>query len=324
MKIAAAKPLLLLLLSLAQVSCASAQGPAGRTVQLGGVNYHRGSNLAAFYGLSAAAGPKTLALTGRGRQMTLTEQRREATCNQVAVSLSHPAQRLGKSWLVSDPDVRLLFDPIFRPQNLPRRRVRTIVLDPGHGGRDQGAAAGGILEKAVTLQIARRVAESLRKSGYTVHLTRTTDSTLELAQRPAIANRLRADLFVSIHVNATADRSVNGIETFFLPPRNTPSTYGTRPLTTLCRNHAVARYNTRLAYDLQRQLLAASGAADRGLKHANFAVLRDAACPAVLVEVGFLSHPKEGPRLGTRAAQGRLATGIANGIRAYAQNVGQK
>ena len=95
-----------------------------------------------------------------------------------------------------------------------RHPVTKIVLDPGHGGRDQGTAGSRLLEKAVTLNLSNRVAKILRAYGYKVELTRTRDTALSLDERSAYANRTGADLFISIHANASSDRTVRGIETF--------------------------------------------------------------------------------------------------------------
>ena len=218
-----------------------------------------------------------------------------------------------------------------------------VVIDPGHGGDKEGAvSADGAREKDVTLQIARRLAARLKHQGARVILTRTSDSPVPLAQRAALANAERADVFVSIHLNsmpAPARSRARGVETYFLSadasdasatavaarenadrlagePEMDPSDAVAGILSSL-EDTANLSESSRLAYEVHERIVRSAAAEDRGVKQAPFYVLAGARMPAVLVEVGFLSHPDEAARLRTPRHQERIAQGIAEGISAW-------
>ncbi len=180
----------------------------------------------------------------------------------------------------------------------PQERL-TVVIDPGHGGRDPGAVGiGGLQEKQVIFPISLRVAELLENQGLTVILTRRQDISLDLQSRVEIANRARATVFVSIHANAISlsRPDVNGIETYY-----------------------ASASGQRLAEALQASMLAATGMNNRGVKQSRFYVLRHTTMPAALVEVGFVTGVQDAPRLADPAWQERMAQAIAAGILRYFQ-----
>jgi N-acetylmuramoyl-L-alanine amidase len=206
-----------------------------------------------------------------------------------------------------------------------------IVLDPGHGGSNPGARGVGIVEKKLTLILANQVAERLRTRKITVELTRTDDRTLTLRQRVAHANRIPADLFVSIHANASPTRSQRGFETFVLTPRgvdvdgralraDTPTPRpGVAPEIALVLDDVERGASQWKAADLaarmQRELRERRGnPGDRGVRQDAHHVLLGATMPAVLVEVGFVDHPIEGKALADAGTQKRLADAIADAI----------
>ncbi len=288
-----------------------------RSVQSGSLTQIAMRDAAAFYGLRQTVRDKTVLWSGPGAGAEFTVDRRNAQINGVQVNLSHAVALHEREPVISESDFRLLIDPILRARALPRQRVMTVVIDPGHGGRDPGAAGRQHEEKKVVLQIALRLGQILRQQGFRVHLTRTTDQYLSMEQRVEVARRSRADLFVSIHANAAANQSVHGVETFLLPPRGTAGTYTNRVLDTHRAGNAFDKQNLRLAYEIQRHALARTRASDRGVKHATFQVLRDLPCPGVLIETGFMSNPREEQMLANPAYQTRIAAGIAAGIVAY-------
>jgi len=219
----------------------------------------------------------------------------------------------------------------------PRGREK-IVLDPGHGGSDPGAQ-GYAVEKEVTLAIARNVAGLLRERlGADVVLTRGHDTTLPLAARTARANAEGADLFVSIHANASPSRRLHGIETYYLNNTNDRGSIRLAAmengldLITHARRGADLRYilsdlvqvgkmeeSIALATAVQRGLVAHlstryPGVADLGVKRGPFYVLVGAYMPCVLVETSFLTHPAEGRRLATAPYRVAVAEGIYQGI----------
>jgi len=218
------------------------------------------------------------------------------------------------------------------------------VIDPGHGGEQEGAISpAGDREKDLALEIARRIAARLRKQGAKVVLTRTGDISVPLANRAAIATAIRADLFVSVHLNSmpTAEqrRHHAGVETYFLSagatdasakavaarenadrlagePEPDPRDPVAAILSDLEDQDALAG-SSRLAYAVHDRLVAGLGAEDRGVKQAPFYVLAGARMPAVLLEVGFISHQAEAALLRTAAYQDRIADAVAAGVAAF-------
>ncbi len=207
-----------------------------------------------------------------------------------------------------------------------------VVIDPGHGGEDHGAqGAGGVLEKTVALAVARLVVERLRAVGLDVRLTRDGDETLPLRDRTALANRLRADAFISIHANASPARGARGAETYYMSAdasdaqaaaaakrENAPAEDTTLGLILWDLAH-VANLNAsaRLAREIQDRLNVVHGIASRGVKQAPFVVLTGATMPAALVEIGFLSHPEEGQLVSQSDTQARIADALAAAVVAF-------
>lgn len=193
-----------------------------------------------------------------------------------------------------------------------------IIIDAGHGGADGGTVGNGLIEKNLTLSIARRLRARLLDEGLPVVLTRDRDFTLPLRQRAELANKVQASLLVSIHCNA-GGQGADGIETFFSLPKSIEAAQA------VLRRFDVAPGDV---FDDERQMLLAdavqeaicleTGARNRGTKNRpELAVTRYAECPAVLVECGFLSDAGEASKLASPAYQDRLISGIVAGIQRY-------
>lgn len=201
------------------------------------------------------------------------------------------------------------------------RTNRTIVIDPGHGGRDSGTLCGHGCEpeKSHTLDWALRLARILSERGWNVVLTRRNDFDLSLADRVAVAERVHAHLFLSLHFNSSAsNRDFAGLETYCLTPTGMPSNlireYEDDPRESH-PNNQFDEQNLLLAARLHRSVLRATGATDRGVRRARFmAVLRGQNRPAVLIEGGYLSNPDEARRVATPEYRQALAEGVANGL----------
>ena len=219
--------------------------------------------------------------------------------------------------------------------------VNRIIIDAGHGGRDFGAPGylKGVHEKDVVLQIARRLAQKIRKElKYEVHLTRNSDKFLTLEERTAIANTKNADLFISIHTNSHRNRRAYGIETYFLnlatddeairvaAIENATSTKNISDLQSILSDlmqNAKINESSRLAGYVQSAMVGHlrskrySRIKDKGVKQAPFYVLLGAQMPAILVETSFISNPRECKRLITPRYQERLCEAIIKGIKTY-------
>lgn len=208
-----------------------------------------------------------------------------------------------------------------------------VLIDPGHGGTNTGAPAAvpGLYEKQVTLALARLLWEELTERGYRVVLTRDRDVYRTLRQRVRLANRMGADLFLSIHTNATASHSQRGYETFVLPPdaldvdgralrlEDGAVRPDLDPDTALLLDDLERGASQQAAADLaaavQARLRAIRGAeGDRGVRQGAMHVLLGATMPAVLVEVGFLDHPVEGRELADPAVRERIAGALADAV----------
>ena len=236
------------------------------------------------------------------------------------------------------------------PQRLPSpeapRHIRTIVLDAGHGGHDPGAIGpSGLREKALTLEVVQHLRDLLTRDGFRVVLTRRDDRFIPLQDRSAVANREEAHLFVSIHANSSRRRSASGFEVYTLSeatddharaletventdlPDGLNDTQGSIPESTqaivwdlLYTEHRAE--STELGHDICRALSQAGVPwKNRGVKSARFVVLKKTRMPAVLVEVGFISHPQEEAKLRKGETHRRLAQGIRDGILRYQDRI---
>lgn len=226
-----------------------------------------------------------------------------------------------------------------------KRHTEAIVIDAGHGGHDTGAIGGGKREKDLVLSIAKKVAKQLKKRGYPVYLTRSSDKFLKLGQRTRIADRKDAKVFISIHANSVAKKNrhkLQGIETFFL--QNTRDARSQRIAAR--ENKAVLKgtdkvsknviidavlsgpkivESNKLAIDIHKRMITNARSLyrdvkDGGVRHAPFYVLVGASRPSVLIELGYISHPKERKRLFNSSYQNLLAKGIVEGVENYLEN----
>ncbi|MEM9081583.1 MAG: N-acetylmuramoyl-L-alanine amidase [Verrucomicrobiota bacterium] len=177
----------------------------------------------------------------------------------------------------------------------PASRSLTVILDPGHGGRDRGANYGGVRESDLNLKTAQKAAWYLKRAGYRVVMTRQSDRYVSLSGRAAIANRYRNAIFVSIHYNASRASSARGGETFY----------------------AGSKRGKYLAAGIQRGLVGNCRLKNRGVRYGRFTVLHQTNCPAVLVECGFISNSYERSRCKTSSFQDAAARAILSGVQRY-------
>jgi N-acetylmuramoyl-L-alanine amidase len=221
--------------------------------------------------------------------------------------------------------------------------VGRIVLDPGHGGKDSGAISlSGLREKDVVLNIAKMLKLALeRETRCQVMLTRTTDRYLTLAERTAFANAKKADVFISIHANAAENRSLGGVETYFLNLASDPQAARVAALENASAKKQMSDLqsilkdlmlksktseSSRLAQDVQNRIVTRlreryKDTRDLGVKRAPFLVLVGAEMPAILVETAFLSNEQEELRLADTTFQDTLSRGIAAGVATYIQQL---
>jgi len=226
-----------------------------------------------------------------------------------------------------------------------------VMIDPGHGGKDAGAlgpketpkkrgakAPDRLMEKKITLQLAKLLGEQLKNIGYTVNYTRTSDIAVPLLDRTKAANEMGADVFVSIHLNASSNKKAKGSEVFFLSLGPVDKelqdladaenefampSQGTDIVAGILEDLAQQAYlheSESMAVYIQAELNRLAGIKERGVKQAPFAVLRTAAMPAVLVEVVFISNPSEAAKLRNPAFLRSTSQAIARGIKHYIES----
>ena len=246
---------------------------------------------------------------------------KNARWNGKILSLNFAAFRdQNGSWWIHDTDLYRSLLPLLEPET-PPRKIRRIILDPGHGGTDPGAKGKEtqLQEKRVNLAVAQRVAKHLQKAGLEVIFSRAGDDTVALQRRPELVTAHNADLFVSIHQNSAANRKASGIETFVATPENCASTHQqetAKPAAAAIGNR-FDDASLQLAVEIQRRAVDYTGATDRGVKRNRFVVVRESDCPAVLIECGFLSNAGEESRMMQEEWMDRISRAIADGICAF-------
>jgi len=255
---------------------------------------------------------------------------REAAWNGLRLFLGEPVEAGGGTLRLAESDWRAIVRPLLEPAAVSAPgALELIVIDPGHGGSDPGTVNRTLKleEKTLTLDVAQRLRRDLERRGYRVALTRSTDTRLkptqgaDLQARAELANRLGADLFLSLHFNALPDQpKVGGIETYVFTPAGQRSTAAHLRMPSDRTAHPGNRHDhwsAVLGATMHSRLVSGLGGEDRGLKRARFAVLRPLDCPAVLVEAGFLSNRAEAGRIATPAHRQRIAEAIGEGVGAY-------
>jgi len=262
--------------------------------------------------------------------------------HEVQVQEQDGPARLVLEFRATQPLARKEGTPPPGPQPAPRAtppappRVRTVVIDPGHGGEEVGAVGpAGALEKDVTLAVARRLRAALQNSlGYQAFLTREGDAHVPLDDRAAVANNYKADLFVSIHCNASRAQGAQGSEVYFLSyqasddeSRRVAQAEGAAlpllsapegsDLSMILWDMAQAEHleeSSALASRIQEELAEVTGSQGRGIKQAPFRVLVGAAMPAVLVEIAFITNAEEEKELVSESWQSRVSAALLRGI----------
>ncbi len=274
------------------------------------------------------------------------------TGSDLRIQLTSPAVA-GDSYKLDDPfrivlDLRKMAAPVPGTPATPQQRgikpsepagIRTIVIDPGHGGKDIGAEGpGGLMEKDITLSVARKLAAALQsRINARVVLTREDDTVVSLDQRTAIANQYHADLFLSVHMNAAVVKGAKGSETYFLSleasdeiarraaeTENATTTAApatpSADLKMILWDLAQQEYlqeSSRFAQDIQEEMNRATGVQNRGVKQAPFKVLVGATMPAALVEVGFITNPDEEAKLKSDEFQNMMVDALVRGVQDY-------
>ncbi|MGH8023430.1 MAG: N-acetylmuramoyl-L-alanine amidase family protein [Limisphaerales bacterium] len=267
-------------------------------------------------------------LMNKSLSMVFDVNSARAQIGGINVRLSYPVAAEHGELLVSQLDIDTALLPLLHPQRLKDGRITTICLDPGHGGKDTGNRVVGFRthnEKTYTLALALELKRQLTRAGFHVIMTRTRDVFVELPDRPALANRHDASLFISLHFNATPvdQNAISGPETYCITPAGAASsnTRGESDRSAIGKTATVAnRCEDRsllLAYEMEKSLTQNLHADDRGVRRARFAVLRDATMPAILIEGGYMTNPAEGKKIYSASYRREMAAAIVKGVLAY-------
>jgi N-acetylmuramoyl-L-alanine amidase len=223
-------------------------------------------------------------------------------------------------WLVRLP-------PAIYPVNAPRKppacseRLPVVVLDAGHGGQDSGAMCGLVMEKDLTLDVARRAELLLRAGGYTTVLTRDNDRYVSLAERAALGNRESDSLFISIHFNDGEHAAASGVETYYAlrEPSAPARFFSWLPFVYRRETGLLGTKSESLASCIQSAVVERTRAANRGIKSERFYVIARVRHPAALLEGGFITNKADVTKLATTEYRQQIATAIIDGVRRYGQ-----
>jgi len=284
------------------------------------------NNIADYYSMKISQVSKEkIRLRNQWHTLEFELNDRRCLVNNTRLWLNHPVGKTGWQWTLEKDDFDKLIDPAIRPYAfLKNAGSRIVVLDPGHGGSDKGAVSPrNVHEKLLVLDVAKRVRNLLQARGLTVYLTRDSDKKLTLSERTRKAASWNASLFVSLHADS-ASKTAKGAGTFIL---SLPKCYSTHsygrgsPSGKVNPGNRFDLANAALGYRIQQNLIKSTRQDDRGVKRARFQVLREAPCPAALVEMAFISNPQEEALVIRASHRAKIATGIANGIAAYLNDV---
>ncbi len=286
------------------------------------VRYVHLRDVAVNYGLTFAYTKKNDKISGavlhdKTRKAVISATYREGTVNGVQVHFLYPMILKKSDPYISEVDFLTVFDPLMRSKTAVKLGMKTIMIDAGHGGSDPGAMNGNHKEKVYTLQIAKRLQTQLEKLGFRVIMTRTGDTYPTLQDRAALCRKYKPDLYISIHCNSSTNKTPAGIETYRAVPVGGTETKGSKVKTEKQSANEFDANSSRLAYEIQKGMVAATGGIDRGTRHQAIYVIGNASCPAVLVEVGYLSNEAELKKIVSADYQNKIVSGILAGLAGY-------
>jgi N-acetylmuramoyl-L-alanine amidase len=273
----------------------------------------------------ASATNLSFQLKSGNAQLAITIGSPLARWNGVGLELAFVPQFTNGQPFIHALDALKNFDPLLT-SDLPLAGTnRIIVIDPGHGGENMGARCicNSSFEKHYTLDWALRLRPLLESRGWKVHLTRTNDTDLSLSNRVTLADRVQADFFLSLHFNSSISginqrNEHGGLETYCLTPAGMPSTLTREfgdPRLRIYPNNAYDTQNLQYAVRLHRALIEATSQRDRGVRRARFmTVLQGQHRPAVLLEGGYLSDPKEARLIASAGYRQKLAEAVAKAL----------
>ncbi|MDC0312371.1 N-acetylmuramoyl-L-alanine amidase [bacterium] len=260
-----------------------------------------------------ARGKTKLTMTARVGSQTLM-------MNTIKFILSYPVTKHKGHFVFSRLDLCKLIDPVLRPKSIVKGPVfDTVVIDPGHGGHDSGAACALGKESNFALNTANHLKRELQKRGYKVVMTRTSDRFITLGNRVKFANRYKNAIFISLHYNS-GQSAASGIETFALSPQGSSSTYTGRRSSDYLNFEGNGNDGENIALSTAIHagaIKSLPGTKDRGIKRARWNVLTGLKIPGTLYEGGFLSNSREARKIASESYRKQIAKALAEGIENY-------
>ena len=291
----------------------TADGAMWNATSVGEVGYLPLEDLRSFYKFMPLPSPRDGAIAiGNGTvSLVFGPDARELRIRGCRCLLTHPARRDSlQGLLVSKTDMVKLIDPVLRPTYIAERRlVKTVIIDPAHGGHDVGTVTPYAREADVALTVAHKLRAILTDRGYHVVLTHEDNRYLSDQQRVDTAARELNPIFISLHLNSGRS-DIRGAETYTVAP----AAPGAASLPG--NEHDAA--NSALAVALQSSLVNLAGAEDGACRRVHYSLLSSVRCPAALVELGYATNREEGERLATDDYQNKLAQALAAGIDSFA------
>jgi len=303
--------------------CGSAEAFAWTVVKHHGRDYVTAKNIKEFYRFSSyGMSGRTLVFRSAKIEMRIVSGTDKLYINRVLFRLSFPVLAKGGNQLFSRIDFAKLIDPVLRPTRIATpRNVTTVIIDPGHGGRDPGSKGPFGYEKKYNLQLAYMLKTQLAKFGLGVRMTRTGDTYPTLGQRVVFANKVPDAIFVSLHFNHYKRTAAKGVETYALSPQGAGTHNDRGPDGRSLQGNGRDAENIALATAVHAQIITDTRAEDRGIKRDRFAVLAGINKPAILVEGGFLSNPTEARLIAKPDYLRRMAASIAKACNTYRKTV---
>jgi N-acetylmuramoyl-L-alanine amidase len=267
---------------------------------------------------------KVVEVNASWAKITFHVSSKKASINQVLIWLCSPVLEHNDALYVSERDIYKTLHPILFPEKMAKgKRVRTVVIAAGHGGKDPGNMVNREQEKKYTLLLAKALKQELIANGFKVVMTRETDKFIDLEPQAEIARRAKADLFITVHYNAVADAGPKGIETFALTPAGAVATNGGTP-SRRSDGNKYDTYNMLLAQQVHKAMLRETDFEDRGVRRAGFMVLRELDMPGILVEGGFMSNPSDAKKIFSATHRKVVARAITDAVVNYKHLVERK
>ncbi len=312
---------ILLLLLLASLAAAGAGAADWAVHRHRGRDYVSFANVGQFYQMPQHHRDlRSVSLRSDRRRLRASIDKSEVFINGVRFFTHFPIISSDGRELISSIDVTKILDPILRPHQIEAsRRIDTVILDPGHGGMDQGTHNRWGTEKEFALDVALKARAYLMQAGFRVEMTRVKDEAKSLDERLAFAARFPNAVLISIHFNTGGG---SGVESYALAPAGVPSSSsGEDNASTsdmkLFEGNRRDSLNVALTAAVHASILSRLPMIDRGVRHARFRILREAPVPAVLIEGGFLSNPGDASRIATAQYRQQLAFAIAQAVRSF-------